>query len=436
MKNPWERKKILAYGKRFSVFTSIMLVLLFAFSCSNLIMNDGGSLIIAVPGTRAATASSYTIELTGANGTTQSKTLAGGTIAQFDDLAPDTYSIVVEGMDTNNKVVLGGASSATVVAGATASTTVELVEGVGDFAGLVEAIAAGGTVNILKSIDVENTLSLSRDVSINILPAYRDVTLKNTGLGNLFDVSAGKLTIGGGNHTITLDGNQSNSPIISMSGGTATLADNGIIRNTTAAGVSLSSGTFNMDGGTIRNTTKGVNVQGGGTFTMKEGKITGNNGSSYGVGVTIGDGTFKMEGGEISNNTTSYYYGGGVAITSSKGTFNFSGGSITGNVANSAGNGVYVTGGIFEMSGSAVVVSNNDVYLVSSKITVANTLSGTTPVATITPASYAASTQVLSAENGVDLAAMVKKFKVTPDPDDGSQWTINAEGKLQKVEAQ
>lgn len=431
MKNSWESKKILAYGKRFSVFTSIMLVLLFSFSCSNLIMNDGGSLIIAVPGARAASASSYTIELTGANGTTQSKTLAGGTTAQFDDLAPDTYSIVVEGMDTNNKVVLGGASSVTVVAGETASTTVKLVEGVGDFAGLVEAIAAGGTVNILKSIDVENTLSLSEDVSIKILPAYRDVTLKNTGLGKLFDVRAGNLTIGGGNHTITLDGNQVAESIISVSGGTATLTSNGIIRNAAASGVSLSSGIFNMTGGTIRNTTNGVNVQGGGTFTMKEGKITGNNGSSYGVGVTIGDGTFKMEGGEISNNTTSHYYGGGVAITSSKGTFNFSGGSITGNVANSAGNGVYVTGGPFEMSGSAVVASNNDVHLVSSKITVAGTLSGTTPVATITPVSYAASTQVLYSADASTLAAAASKFAVTPD-NDGKKWTIDASGNLKE----
>ena len=430
MKNSWESKKILAYGKRFSVFTSIMLVLLFAFSCSNLIMNDGGSLIIAVPGARAASASNYTIEVRGSSGTTQRKTVAGGTTAQFDDLAPDTYNIVVEGMDTNNKVVLGGASSATVVAGETASATVNLVEGVGDYDGLQKAVGNGGTVNILKSIDVPSSLTVGIDVKIQ--PAYQDVTLKNIGSGNLFDVNSGELTIGGGEYTITLDGNQKAQSIISVSGGTATLADNGIIRNAAAEGVSLSSGTFNMTGGTIEKNTKGVNVQGGGTFTMKEGKITGNNGSSYGVGVTIGDGTFKMEGGEISNNTTSYYYGGGVAITSSKGTFNFSGGSITGNVANSAGNGVYVTGGPFEMSGSAVVASNNDVYLVSSKITVAGTLSGTTPVATITPASYAASTQVLSEGDGVTLTEdIVSKFAVKPDAD-GKKWTIDTSGNLKE----
>lgn len=438
MEKSLKNKKFLTLAKGLAGFASILFVMLVVFSCNNLLVRNGGSLVISTPGARSASASSYTIELTGANGTTQRKTVTSGTTVQFDDLAPGTYNIVVEGIDTNNKVVLGGASSATVVAGETASTTVELVEGVSDFAGLQAAVTAGGTVYVLTSIDVETTLSVPSGISVTILPAYQDVTLKNTSTGNLFTFpsgSTGNLTIGGGNYIITLDGNQSTSPIISMSGGTATLADNGIIRNAAAEGVSLSSGTFNMTGGTIEKNTKGVNVQGGGTFTMKEGKITGNNGSDYGVGVTIGAATFKMEGGEISNNTTSYDYGGGVAIISSNGTFNFSGGSITGNVANSAGNGVYVTGGIFKMSGSAVVASNNDVYLfslVSSKITVAGILSGTTPVATITPASYAASTQVLSAESGVDLAVMVEKFAVTPNPAAGSEWIIDTAGILQK----
>ena len=69
-------------------FVAIALALLCVFSCNNLLVLGGGSLVIAMPGTRAATASRFTIELTGTNGTTQSKTLAGGTTtAQFDDLA-------------------------------------------------------------------------------------------------------------------------------------------------------------------------------------------------------------------------------------------------------------------------------------------------------------------------------------------------------------
>ncbi len=411
MKNSWESKKILAYGKRFSVFTSIMLVLLFAFSCSNLIMNDGGSLIIAVPGARAASASHFTIELTGTNGTTQRKTVAGGTTVQFDDLAPDTYSIVVEGMDTNNKVVLGGASSATVVAGATASTTVKLVEGVSDFASLQAAVAAGGTVNILKSIDVSSGLTVG--TTVEILPAYQNVTLKNVSSGNLFIVnSSGDLTIGGGEHTITLDGNKVEKQIIQMSGGTATLASNGIIRNAAASGVNVPSGTFNMTGGII----------------------TGNiNNNAVGGGVSILGGTFTMTGGTISDNSSFFSGGGGVGLFS--GSFNFSGGKITNNKVGDTctGKGVY-SNGTLTMSRSAVFGSSDDVYLASGKtITITGELTGGDTVATITPEDYK-EVQVLS--NGMadafGLIYEVGKFAVTPDLD-GSQWTIDTSGNLKQV---
>ena len=81
-------------------------------------------MIIALPGTRATTASRFTIELTGTSGFTKSETLAGGTTAQFDDLAPDTYSIVVEGMDDAGNKVLSGTEKATVIAGETATVPV------------------------------------------------------------------------------------------------------------------------------------------------------------------------------------------------------------------------------------------------------------------------------------------------------------------------
>lgn len=435
MKNSWESKKILAYGKRFSVFTSIMLVLLFAFSCSNLIMNDGGSLIIAVPGARAASASSYTIELTGSNGTTQRKTVTGGTTAQFDDLAPDTYTIVVEGIDTNNKVVLGGSSSATVVAGATASTTVKLVEGVSDYAGLVDAIAAGGIVKILKSIDVENTLSPQANNPVTILPAYQNVTLKNTGSGYLFEVKSGNLTIGGGEHTITLNGNQVAKEIIKMSSGTVTLASNGIIRNAASTGVSVNGGIFNMTGGTIMNNNTTSSMGGGAvflqgaTFTMSGGILKDNTSSETGGAIAMLSGTCTITGGSITGNTAQNY-GGGVCV--SGGTFDLSGGSISNNSA-TYGSGVSVNQGSFKMSGSAVVAPDNDVYLLSGKmITVAGTLSGATPVATITPNSYTAGTLVMSVENNVVLADEVSKFAVTPNPDGSSQWFIDTSGKLQE----
>ena len=363
-----------------------------------------GILTVNFSETGDSTASNFTIELTGSNGTTPIKTVSGGSTVQFDDLAPDTYHIVVEGIDTNNKVIVGGASSATVTAGTTASATVNLVEGVSDYDSLQKAVGNGGTVNILKSIDVPSSLTVGTNVTIQA--AYQDVTLKNISSGNLFiiDNSSGNLTIGGGEYTITLDGGEVAKSIIHMTAGTATLRDKGIIRNAAASGVNVSSGTFEMTGGTI----------------------SGNeNNNSIGGGVSIKGGTFIMTGGIISENSSSFTGGGGVGLYS--GSFNFSGGKITDNEVGTGcnGKGVYV-GGTFQMSGSAVIDSNNDVYLNNSKtITITGELTGGDTVATITLASYNEGTQVLSAESGVDLANEVGKFAVTPNPADDSEWTID-----------
>ena len=662
-------RKLLVFGKELSIFTGILLVLLFVFSCNNMInIRGGGNLIIAIPGARAATASSFTIELTGSSGATQNKPVSGGSTVQFDDLAPDTYNISVKGMDDagtvvfsgsakatvvagetatvmvdlesalgnltvsfegaesdsvakytvilsgpnesketqevtartvqfeglipgdynisvlgqdsagagvlsgtakatvvegqpvtatvnlelspgsltvnfegaesvsvvkynvtlsgpnefeetrevesksvqfddlapdtyriivkaaddSGAVVLYGTSDATVTAGATASATVKMSEVVNDYNSLSNAISTGGIVYIGSDINVASPLTVNTDVTL--LPAYKNVTLTNNSSGNLFTVadSSENLTIGGGEYTITLDGNQVAQSIISVSGGTATLADNGIITNAAASAVNISSsGTFEMTGGEISNNESstyngggGITISGG-TFNMTGGRIIDNTGSQSSGGVTVSGGTFNMTGGSITGNIGSN--GGGVTIAATgkfnmtggiitnnmgstnggavfmnSGTFSMTGGSITDNTAGTTGGGVQVSGGTFVLSGgsisnnsanqgsgvqvssgtftmggSAVVAPDNDVYLLSGKmITVAGTLSGATPVATITPNTtdgYAEGTQVLSAESGVDLAVMVEKFAVTPDTD-GTQWTIDTAGKLQKAQ--
>ena len=435
-----DHKKLFVFGKRFAGFAGMLLILLCAFSCSNLMVNDGGSLVIAVPGARAATASSFTIELTGSNGATQNKTVSGGSTVQFDDLAPDTYNIVVEGIDTNNKVIVGGASSATVTAGTTASATVNLVEGVSDYDSLQKAVGKGGTVNILKSIDVPSSLTVGTNVTIQA--AYQDVTLKNISSGNLFtiDNSSGNLIIGGGEYTITLDGNKVAQSIISISksGGTATLTDNGIITNAAASGVNITNGgTFNMTGGTIMNNNNTSSMGGGAvslqgaTFTMSGGILKNNTSSTFGGAIVMMSGTCTITGGSITGNTAGNK-GGGVTV--SGGTFELLGGSISNNSANQ-GSGVQVSAGMFKMGGSAVVALNNDVYLYNQTITVTSSLTGATPVATITPETYNAGTAVLTNGTGdaFGFISEVEKFKVTPNPADGSEWTINTSGNLQQV---
>ena len=576
MKNSLDCKKLLSYGKELSIFAGIFLVLLFVFSCNNILMRNSGSLVITVPGARAASASTFTIELTGSSGSPQSKTISSGATVQFYDLAPDTYTINVKGMDDAGTVVLSGSATATVVAGETTTVPVELqkllgsltvnfegaesdsveeyrvtlsgpgesketkevesrsvsfeglipgdytvsVSGqdtdgnvvlygtsdaaveagattsaeldlmgvVNDLSSLQQAVTAGGIVYIGSDINVASPLTVNTDVTL--LPAYKNVTLTNNSSGNLFTVadSSGNLTIGGGEYTITLDGNQVAQSIISVSGGTATLADNGIITNAAASGIKISSsGTFEMTGGEISKNKEsstsygggGVTISGG-TFNMTGGEISNNESSTYngGGGITISGGIFNMTGGRIIDNTGSQSSGGvtvysatfnmtggtikdntgsfGGAVSLVSGTFDMSGGSITGNTVTSSGGGVQVSGGTFvlsggsisnnsasngsgvymstgsfQMRGSATVDLSNDVYLSSSKvITVAGTLSGTTPVATITPSSYTADIQVLSLGNYI---LEVSKFALTPDPA-GSQWTISDTGYLQQVQ--
>ena len=395
-----------------------------------------GSLTVIFSEPSGSTATSFTVEITDSEG----KTISDGSSSQFDNLAPGTYHIVVEGIDTNNKVVVGGAYSATVTAGATASATVNLVEGVSDYDSLQKAVGNGGTVNILKSIDVPSSLTVGTNVTIQA--AYQDVTLKNISSGNLFiiDNSSGNLTIGGGEYTITLDGNKVAQSIISVSGGTATLADNGIITNAAASGIKISSsGTFEMTGGTIMNNNDSSSNGGGGavfvqggTFTMSGGILKDNTSSTFGGAVRMPSGTCTITGGSITGNTAGNK-GGGVSVGG--GTFELLGGSISNNSANQ-GSGVQVTSSTFKMGGSVVVSLNNDVYLYNQTITVTSSLTGSTTVARITPDSYGIDTAVLT--NGMSdafgLVTEVGKFAVTPNPADDSEWTIDTEGKLQKAQ--
>ena len=455
MKNSWESKKILAYGKRFSIFTSIMFVLLCVFSCNNLLVLGGGSLVIAMPGTRATIASSYTIELTGTNGTTQSKTLAGGTTAQFDDLDPDTYNISVKGKDDSGLVVLYGMSNATVEAGATASATVNLGTVANDLNSLQQAITTGGIVYIGSDINVTSSLTVNTDVTL--LPAYKNVTLTNTTENNshLIHVTAGELTVSGDdNYTITLDGNKKSSTsatgIIRVEGACKLyLNQNSIVTNNGSYGVyvtgenAVNKAYVELNGGIIKdNLSSGICLSQT-EFVMNSGFIENNtcdSRSGAAVNMASSNTSFVMKGGTITGNTvtgTTPTNGGAINVTGGS-SFTMEGGIIINNTTTGKGKGVYFAGsGSLKIGGSAVIDTSNDVYFSSSyKLSIISALTGATTVATITPETYSAGTQVLSEENGVDLAAMVKKFKVTPDPDDGSQWTINAEGKLQKVEAQ
>jgi hypothetical protein len=351
-------------------------------------------------------------------------------------------------------------------------------------AAAVQAAVAAGTGTSI-SPDVITLISPNITLTAGItIPASRYIQFSAQSAGNtisrgvgcqnsLFTV-VGELTLGNGANLLTIDGNNSNaqSPLIEVNG-KLTMKNNVTIKNNrnpandgNSGGVRVQGGTFIMDGGTISGNEayngSGVYIQGG-SFTMNGGTITDNgiNSGHFGGGVYLVSGTFTMQtGAEISHNEAEGS-GGGVYLTS--GTFTMQGGTISGNKASGGdssygGGGVNLSGGVFEMygglisgntvengavgagvrhggtsftmSGGAVVNANNAVYLPSGKtITIGGTLTGTAPVATITPASYTAGTPVLGGTTAL-VAANYGKFSVTPQTSPPTNWSINGAGQL------
>ncbi|MBQ8680501.1 MAG: hypothetical protein IJ530_12180 [Treponema sp.] len=158
-------------------------------------------------------------------------------------------------------------------------------------------------------------------------------------------------------------------------------------------------------------------------------EITGGN-NSYGGGLAVDSGTAKLlDGAKITGNTATVK-GGGVYLGPSTKLVMEGSSTISGNSA--ASGGAVYNAGTFNMSGNALVDSTNDVYLESGKtITITDSLTGTPPVATITPASYYVGTTVLAAGPDVNLADEVEKFRVTPDAENlDTPWRINSGGIL------
>ncbi len=272
-----------------------------------------------------------------------------------------------------------------------------------------------------------------------------------------------------------------------INNGTLILKDNAeVIGNTaqkngggicigTDANTNDNTGTVTMSGGEVSNNTASEKSGGGvvvlhGTFTMSNGKVSGNTaketgGGIYGMNFNSAKGEITVSGGEISGNTaniagtlagggirSSYKltvsggtiktnkttkpsgWGGGISVS---GEFTFLGGTVVGNTCQGGGDvrgtGIHVWNCSVKMSGSAKVDTNNDIYLSDNiKITVIAPLTGTDPVARITPETYNTSTQVLAAGAGVTLANETYKFAVTPQTSTAQPWTVGGNGFLKQ----
>ena len=196
------------------------------------------------------------------------------------------------------------------------------------------------------------------------------------------------------------------------------------------------SGTGSGSGGGIY--AKGSCTMTGGAVTGNEAKSNGNGGGIY-IG---GTGSFTMTSGTVNNNETALGDGGGIYIDGTA-SLTMTGGTLTGNEAvnNKTGGGVYVNG-TFTMKGSSRItpssgadenaIGKNEVFLKNGKmITVPAELTGTLPVARITPATYASTTQVLT---GGAVGSEHAKFTVTTESGTPPQeWIIKNDGHLQKA---
>ena len=267
------------------------------------------------------------------------------------------------------------------------------------------------TVRLAANIDISNTLTVNRTVTLD-LNGYA-LTVGETEL-DIFSVDEnGNLTVKDSGTGGKIDGQNKNCGFC-IYGGVLTL-ESGTITNCTTDGdggaVDISSGDsegvygkFVMNGGAITNckaTDDGgaVDIGKGCTFIMNSGTISGCRADDDAGAIFIkGNASFVMNGGTIENcsagfcggavkirNTSSFtmtggtisnctaQQGGGVYVDDSS-TFNMNGGSIANCTAVNGGNSVFVmsgTGGKFTMTDGTVdgsvtlhfTVAGSDVYM-------------------------------------------------------------------------
>ncbi|MGP1531892.1 MAG: right-handed parallel beta-helix repeat-containing protein, partial [Treponema sp.] len=184
-------------------------------------------------------------------------------------------------------------------------------------------------------------------------------------------------------------------------------------------------------------------------ITLKNCTVTKNESKTFGGGISLHTsdsglvcGKLILEVSTVSENKAQN--GGGIYVNESNLVMKNT--DLTSNTATMEGGGVYVEAGTFTMKDSSRItpssgadenaIGKNEVFLKNGKmITVPAELTGTHPVARITPDTYNTTTQVLDGTAAL-LNSEHSKFTVTPkDLGSGNtqQWEINSTGFLQKT---
>lgn len=318
-----------------------------------------------------------------------------------------------------------------------------------------------GTTQQQAVFTFEQAFSLMTEAKEYTIELLGDFTEVVQSISHDSGVNATKITIDGKNNKISLS---SSYPLLTITTAIPVEIKNLEITGNTGGGGGLHIGD-NFCNVTLGKGTKITNNKasfGGGVHNYGQLIIDGaeisSNTAQNGGGICVeSGGEIDMQGGTISNNTANNFGGG---IYSYGSTVTMTSGTISGNIANGSGGAIF-TGfeSTFKMGGSASIPAGatvdenfvtgsgkNDVYLhydseyPEQKITILNSLNATATVATITPATYATTVQVLDGD-AETIAAKCDKFAVTPQgTDDGGnelsvpiEWSIDNQGYLKKV---
>ena len=323
---------------------------------------------------------------------------------------------------------IGGGGGIYIASGVTATITgCELIENTTEQSG--GAIKNSGTLNITDCSFSKNKANFGGGIYIE-----SDVTATITGC----KISENSANGSGGGLKICSSAELTNCEILQNSAS----GDGGglecICRDTTQINVTFTKCKI-IEKNTSGNCGGGVSINSNVKATFNNCEINGNTARYNGGGLLLwhqngySDPDVTLTDCTISSNTANNENGnGGGGIRTDGGglTLKLTGTtSISGNITQSGGvgKGIYLNSGYMYISGAIQIDDDVRIRTDGSEIrtTITGSLTGTTPVITITPTEYTAGKQIVSAGSGVTLSDEAGKFKIS-NPD----YIISKEGKL------
>ncbi|MDO5396653.1 MAG: hypothetical protein Q4G33_01875 [bacterium] len=246
----------------------------------------------------------------------------------------------------------------------------------GAFTEALANVYDGGTVKLLKNLDLDKTVFVTRNMTLSSDDASNPKIITSTinGHGYLLRINASvvmeNIIIDGGSknnvtaiRALASVGDGTNEGELTLGSGSILRGNNNITEKGAGGGVAVLLGKLNINSGTITGNSAyyggGIGIING-TVDMDNGSISNNTSNGNGGGIYVVNGTVDMDNGSISNNTSNGNGGGVYLSASPKAVFKLNAGEITGNSAYGGG-GVYVCQtAAFEISGGSITGNRAD----------------------------------------------------------------------------